>query len=161
MAENGSANGVARDDREAMDVDVVIVGAGPAGISAAIRLQQLAQENDEELMIVVLEKASEVGAHILSGAVIDPVGIDALIPDWKDKGAPITTEVTDDRFMVLGPAADLRLPNFLMPPLMSNHGNYIVSLGEVTKWLGEQAEAMGVEVYAGIAVFVKHFRGGD
>ncbi|MEL7543961.1 MAG: electron transfer flavoprotein-ubiquinone oxidoreductase [Pseudomonadota bacterium] len=164
MAENGSANGaangVARDDREAMDVDVVIVGAGPAGISAAIRLQQLAQENDEELMIVVLEKASEVGAHILSGAVIDPVGIDALIPDWKEKGAPITTEVTDDRFLVLGPAADLRLPNFLMPPLMSNHGNYIVSLGEVTKWLGEQAEAMGVEVYAGIAASEVLYEGG-
>ncbi|MEL6287953.1 MAG: electron transfer flavoprotein-ubiquinone oxidoreductase [Pseudomonadota bacterium] len=134
-----------------MDVDVVIVGAGPAGLSAAIRLQQMAQENDQDLMIVVLEKASEVGAHVLSGAVIDPIGIDTLIPDWREKGAPITTEVTKDKFLVLGPAADLPLPNFMMPPLMSNHGNYIVSLGEVCKWLGDQAEAMGIEVYAGIA----------
>ncbi len=147
MAENGAV----RDDRESMDVDVVIVGAGPAGLSAAIRLQQLAIENDQELMIVVLEKAGEVGAHILSGAVIDPVGINALIPDWKEKGAPIETKVTDDQFRVLGPAGDLRLPNFMMPPLMSNHGNYIVSLGQVCKWLGEQAEEMGIEVYAGIA----------
>ena len=147
MAENGTA----RDDRESMDVDVVIVGAGPAGLSAAIRLQQLAMENDEELMIVVLEKAGEVGAHILSGAVIDPVGLNKLIPDWKEKGAPLETEVTDDQFRVLGPAGDLRVPNFLMPPLMSNHGNYIVSLGNVCRWLGEQAEELGIEVFPGFA----------
>ncbi len=135
--------------REAMDFDVVIVGAGPAGLAAAIRLKQLAAEAGSELSVVVLEKGSEVGAHILSGAVIDPCGLTRLIPDWKEKGAPVTTPVTDDRFYFLGHSGALRLPNFLMPPLMSNHGNYIVSLGDVVRWLGEQAAELGVEIYPG------------
>ncbi len=134
--------------RESMEFDVVIVGAGPAGLAAAIRLKQL----DENLSVVVLEKGAEVGAHILSGAVVDPVGIDRLLPGWRDEeGHPFKTAVTDDRFYLLGPAGSIRLPNFLMPPLMSNHGNYIVSLGNVCRWLAEKAEALGVEVYPGFA----------
>jgi len=134
-----------------MDFDVVIVGAGPAGLSAAIRLKQLAAGAGRELSVVVLEKGSEVGAHILSGAVIDPIGLGSLIPDWKAKGAPVETAVSEDRFYYLGPAGSLRIPNFVMPPLMSNHGNYIVSLGNLCRWLGEQAAEMGVEVYPGFA----------
>lgn len=133
--------------REAMDVDVVIVGAGPAGLSAAIRLKQL----DPDMNIVVLEKGSEVGAHILSGAVLDTGGLDALIPDWKDKGAPITVPVTKDKFYMLGAGGGIRIPNFLLPPLMSNHGKYIVSMGNVCRWMAEQAEEMGVEIYPGMA----------
>ena len=136
-------------EQETMEFDVVIVGAGPAGLSAAIRLKQLAAQHDREISVVVLEKGSEVGAHILSGAVIDPVGLDRLIPDWREKGAPVTQQVTSDRFLYLGAAGDMRIPNFIMPPLMSNHGNYIVSLGNVVRWLGEQAEALGVEIYPG------------
>ena len=148
MTVNGAAPAV---ERESMEYDVVIVGAGPAGLAAAIRLMQQATEAERELSVVVVEKGSEVGAHILSGAVIDPIGLDTLIPDWRDKGAPVTTKVERDVFRVLGPAGDLRLPNFAMPPLMNNHGNYIVSLGDVVRWLGEQAEALGVEIYPGFA----------
>jgi electron-transferring-flavoprotein dehydrogenase len=137
--------------REAMDFDVVVVGAGPAGLAAAIKLKQLAEEQGRELSVVVLEKGSEVGAHILSGAVIDPVGLDLLIPNWKDKGAPVETAVSEDRFYYLGPAGSLRIPNFIMPPLMGNHGNYIVSLGNLCRWLGEQATELGVEIYPGFA----------
>ena len=134
-------------EREAMEVDVVIVGAGPAGLSAAIRLKQL----DEELNVVVLEKGSEVGAHILSGAVLDPCGLDALIPDWKEKGAPLNVPVTKDNFYMLGEAGQIRIPNAPMPPLMNNHGNYIVSMGNVCRWMAEQAEALGVEIFPGMA----------
>ncbi|WP_088343406.1 MULTISPECIES: electron transfer flavoprotein-ubiquinone oxidoreductase [Rhodomicrobium] len=136
-------------EREGMDFDVVIGGAGPAGLAAAIRLRQLAAEHDREISVVVLEKGSEVGAHILSGAVIDPVGLNTLLPNWKELGAPVTQEVTDDRFLYLGAEGELRLPNFAMPPLMSNHGNYIVSLGDLVRWLGEQATNLGAEVYPG------------
>jgi electron-transferring-flavoprotein dehydrogenase len=137
--------------REAMEYDVVIIGAGPAGLSAAIRLKQLAAEEGGEISVAALEKGAEVGAHILSGAVIDPVSLNELIPDWKEKGAPLDTPVTDDQFKILGPAGAVALPMFLMPPLMHNHGNYIASLSNVTKWLATQAEALGVEIYPGMA----------
>ena len=138
---------MSENERESMEYDVVIVGAGPSGLSAAIRLKQL----DADLNVVVLEKGSEVGAHILSGAVLDPSGLTRLIPDWKDKGAPITVPVKKDKFFVLGEAGKLPLPNAMMPPLMSNHGNYIVSMGNVCRWMAEQAEEMGVEVFPGMS----------
>ena len=138
-------------EREAMEFDVVIVGAGPAGLAAAIRIKQLAAEAERDVSVVVLEKGSEVGAHIFSGAVIDPIGLNRLIPDWRERGAPLTTEVKQDKFLVLGPAGDITLPNFLMPPLMNNHGNYVGSLGSLVRWLGEQAAELGVEVYPGFA----------
>jgi electron-transferring-flavoprotein dehydrogenase len=136
-----------REPREAMECDVVVVGAGPAGLATAIRLKQLAAGAGRELSVIVLEKGSEVGAHILSGAVIDPIALNRLIPDWKAKGAPVETSVTEDRFYYLGPSGALRIPNFVMPPLMSNHGNYVVSLGNLVRWLGEQATELGVEIY--------------
>ena len=133
--------------REAMEFDVVVVGAGPAGLAAAIRLKQL----NPDVSVVVVEKGSEVGAHILSGAVIDPIGLDKLLPEWRTEDTPIKTKVEDDRFYFLGESSGIRLPNFMMPPLMSNHGNYIVSLGNVCRWLGTKAEALGVEIYPGFA----------
>ena len=139
-------------ERETMEFDVVIVGAGPAGLAAAIRLKQLAAERDKEISVVVLEKGAEVGNHILSGAVIDPVALDRLLPDWREQGSPLTTKVSEDRFYYLWKTGALRVPNFLMPPLMSNHGCYIGSLGNLCRWLAEQAEALGVEIYPGIAV---------
>jgi electron-transferring-flavoprotein dehydrogenase len=140
-----------RADREAMEYDVVIVGGGPSGLSAAIRLKQLAAENNKEISVCILEKGGEIGAHILSGAVIDPAALNELIPDWKEKSPPTMTPVVDDQFLVLTETGSKRIPNWTMPKLMSNHGNYIVSLGRVSKWLGEQAEAMGVEIYPGFA----------
>ncbi|MBN9028012.1 MAG: electron transfer flavoprotein-ubiquinone oxidoreductase [Rhizobiales bacterium] len=142
------ATSVELPDREAMEFDVVIVGAGPAGLAAAIRLKQ----RDPDISVVVVEKGSEVGAHILSGAVLDPIALDRLLPEWRQEDdTPLKTPVREDQFLFLGPAGSVRLPNIVMPPLMSNHGNYIVSLGNVCRWMAAKAEALGVEIYPGFA----------
>lgn len=138
-------------ERESMDFDVVIVGAGPAGLAAAIRIKQLAVETGKDVSVVVLEKGSEVGAHILSGAVMDPKAMNELIPDWKEKGCPFETPVSKDTFLVLGEQGAIPLPVFLMPPMLQNHGMYIGSLGNVTRWMAKQAEELGVEIYPGFA----------
>jgi electron-transferring-flavoprotein dehydrogenase len=138
-------------ERETMDYDVVIVGAGPAGLSAAIRLKQLAEAAGSEISVAVLEKGSEVGAHILSGAVIDPKALGELLPDWKALGAPLETKVTKDRFMALGPQGELTLPMWPMPKLMHNHGNYIASLANLCRWMATYAEGLGVEIYPGMS----------
>jgi electron-transferring-flavoprotein dehydrogenase len=135
-----------------MEFDVVIVGGGPAGLAAAIRAKQLAAEQGKEISVVVLEKGAEIGSHILSGAVIDPVGLDKLLPDWRNQGTPLTTQITEDRFYYLWKTGGIRVPNIFMPPLMNNHGCYTGSLGALCRWLGEQAEALGVEIYPGISV---------
>jgi electron-transferring-flavoprotein dehydrogenase len=138
-------------EREAMEYDVVIVGAGPAGLGAAIRLKQLAAEQNREVSVCVLEKGSEVGAHILSGAVMDPRALNELIPDWKEKDAPLNAPVSEDRFMFLTETGALKVPSALLPDCFQNHGNYVVSLANVTRWLGQQAEGLGVEIFPGFA----------
>ena len=138
-------------ERESMEFDVLIVGGGPGGLAAAIKLKQLAAAKGQELSVCLIEKAAEIGAHILSGAVMDPQALTELIPDWKEKGAPLKTAVTEDRVLFLTESGARKTPNSLLPDCLENHGSYIVRLGNVVKWLGEQAEALGVEVYPGFA----------
>ncbi|WP_022727647.1 electron transfer flavoprotein-ubiquinone oxidoreductase [Fodinicurvata sediminis] len=138
-------------EREYMDYDVVIVGAGPSGLAAAIRLRQMAAESGNDISVCVLEKGSEVGAHILSGAVLEPRALNELIPDWKDKDAPLNTPVSEEKFLFLTESKSHSVPISLLPPQTQNHGNYIVSLGNVCRWMAEQAEALGAEIYPGFA----------
>ena len=138
-------------ERESMQYDVVIVGAGPAGLSAAIRLKQLASEAGGEIGVCILEKGSEVGAHILSGAVIDPKALDELIPDWKDKGSPLTVPVTENHHWALSKRGKTAFPHFMLPPFMNNKGTYTLSLGNFCRWLAGQAEELGVEIFPGFA----------
>jgi len=138
-------------ERESMEYDVVIVGAGPAGLAAGIRIKQLSARRGADVSVCIVEKGSEVGAHILSGAVMDPRAIDELFPDWKEKGAPLNTPVSEDRFLFLSKKSARKVPNFMLPGCFRNHGNYVISLANVCRWLGQQAEALGVEIYPGFA----------
>ena len=138
-------------ERDYMEYDVVVVGAGPSGLAAAIRLKQRAAEQNREISVCILEKASEVGAHILSGAVLEPRALDELFPNWQEMAAPLNTPVTDEKFMFLTESNCFSLPTMLLPPTLHNNGNYIISLGNLCRWLGEQAETLGVEIYPGFA----------